>query len=177
MFGEEIGGLGGEVVFPAEEGGDPGQSVRTFEAQNTADAGAKYFGFIGGQLGAEAQQKGRALCADLFDCAGGVYTYGHLLVAKQRGQVAEYIGGREITALHERKGAGPAERAGGVGGASPDGFQLNVSQPREKGSRGLILEGGEGAREFLFRPALGIGFDGVAGRGQETVESCGEVVG
>jgi hypothetical protein len=163
VLGENEGGLGGEVVGVREEGGGPGEGGFAVEAEDAADAGAEELRFIGTELGAEAEEEGSRVGADLLDGAGGVDADGEVFIGEERCEMAEEDGRREIAALDEGECAGAAERAGGVGAAAPSGFELMVVEAGEEDVEGLVLEGGEGAGELVFGPALGVGLDGVGG--------------
>ena len=173
----------GKVVFGGEEGGGPGEGAGAVEAEDAADAGAEEFWFVcefrvEGEVGAEAKEEGGVVGADLLQCPGAVDADGEVFVAEERGEVTEDVDGGEIAALHEGEGAGAAEGAGGVVGFAEAGFQLVMAEAGEEERGGLVLEGGEGAGEFEFGPALGVGFDGVGSeRWEEAGEGPGEIFG
>ena len=108
----------------------------------------------------------------MFDGSGGVDADGELFVGEELGEEGEEAGAVEVAALDEGEGAGAAEVARRVGGASPDGFELNVTHALEKELVLLVFERGEGFGDGVLGPALWVGFDGVV---EEAGEGGGEV--
>jgi hypothetical protein len=177
VLGEDEGCFTGEVVAAAQEGGDPGQRGVAVEAEDAADAGGEQVGVFavaagGAELGAEAKEEGGGVGTDLLDGAGGVDADGEVGVVEEGCEVAEEDGRGEVAALDQGECAGAAEGSGGVGGASPGGFELEVFQAGEEEGGVLILESGKGTGELVLGPALGVGFDGVSGR-HEALEGFG----
>ena len=171
-LGDGDGGLGCCVVFGWQEPGCPRDSAGAFEAEDTAIAGSEEFGFATGEFGAETQEEHGSVGADLFDGASCVDLDGEFLVGEQFGEDGEETNAVEIPALDEGEGTCTAEGAGGVGGASPDGFKLDVPHALQEELFLLIFEGSESFGGVVFGPALGVGFDGVL---QESAEGGGEL--
>ena len=61
--------FGGAIVSGGEETFDPGNRTHTFNAQDSAVAGAEHFGFVVAQNGSLAEEKRGRRRAYLFDCA------------------------------------------------------------------------------------------------------------
>ena len=80
----------------------------------------------------------------MFDGSGGVDADGELFVGEEFGEEGEEAGAIEVAALDEGECAGAAEVARRVGGASPDGFELNVAHAPEEELVLLVFERGEG---------------------------------
>jgi len=169
VLGADEGGFAGEIVAAGEEGRDPGQCGVAVEAEDAADAGGEDVGVFavaagGAELGAETEEEGGGVGADLFYSSSAIEADGEIEVVEERGEVAEQDGRGEIAALDEGEGAGAAEGAGGVGGAAPGGFELVVAEAGEEERGVLVLECGKGAGELVLGPALGVDFGSVGGR-------------
>jgi hypothetical protein len=142
--------------------------------EDAAVAGSEEFGFVAGEFGAEAEQKHGCVGADLLDRAGGVDADGKLLVGEELGENGEEADAVEAAALDEGQGAGSAEGAGGVGGTSPNGLELDVPHALKEEFVLLVLEGGEGLGGVVFGPALRVRFDWIveeAGEGGDEIWS------
>ncbi len=162
-FGAEVGdgegGFGTGFIggFGIEETGGPGEGCRAFEVEDARVTGAEELGGSGGELGAELEEEGGGIGADLFDGAGGVDLDGEVDVGEERGEEVEDLVRRHASAGDEGEGGLAAKRAGGVGLAAPGGFELVVLDAGEEGFGFLVVKGGEGFDEGVFRPALGVG--------------------
>ena len=160
-LGDGHGGFGGGIVFRDEELRGPGQAGGAFESEDGGVAGAEQFGLIGAEFGPQPEEKCGGVGADLLHGADCVDADGELLVGEQGCEMGEDAVAAEIATLHEREGAGAAKGSGGVGGAAPDGFELDVPDAYEEEVGLLIFEGGEGLRDRVLGPALGIGLRGI----------------
>jgi hypothetical protein len=161
-FCDGDGGFGRCVVFWREELCGPGAGV----------AGSEEFGFVASQFGAETEEEHGCVGAYLLDGTGGVDADREFFVGEEGREMGEELRAVEAATLNESESAGSTQRAGGVGGASPDGFELDVAHAEKEEFVLLVFEGGEGLGDGVFSPALRVSFDWVAA---EAVEGCGEI--
>jgi hypothetical protein len=87
--------------------------------------------------------------------------------------VRQQVGFDQAAALHERQSAVCAQSSGGVGKASPDGFELDMVRAAEKDRGILMLERGESAAQGVLGPALRIGLGWILKRPVERDEQLG----
>jgi len=87
--------------------------------------------------------------------------------------VRQQVGFGQAAALHQRQSAGGAQSSGGVGKASPDGFELDMVHAAEKDRGILMLKRGESAAQGVLGPALRIGLGWILKRSVERDEQIG----
>src|ERR1700722_17418276 len=166
--------LRGGSTRRGEKAADPGNGARALDSKNAAVAGAENFRLVGAENGTQPEQECSRRRTDLLDGSSCLDANRLILVGEEFNQMRQQVRFEQAAALHQGQGAGGAKGSGGVGTASPDRFELNVTHAAEKNGGVLMLECGQSAAQGIIGPGLRIGLDRVVEEALEGGKQLGD---